>query len=180
MDKESLKLGGILGGIALCVALLLSVVNFATADIIEKRTQADEIAALKIVMPSAEEFKETDSNDCIAYDAISDGKHIGWCIKTSSVGYGGDITVIVGVKDGKVEGVSITDMDETPGLGARASEKSFISQYKDRTGKLAVSKDGGDIETISGATITSRAVTDAVNKALNAADKLDGGSGNGK
>ncbi len=180
MDKESLKLGGILGGIALCVALLLSVVNSATADVIAKRTQADETAALQVVMPSAGKFKETKAKGCTAYDALADGKHIGWCIKTSSPGYGGDITVIVGIKDGKVEGVSITDMDETPGLGARASEESFISQYKGKSGKLAVSKDGGKIEAISGATITSRAVTEAVNKALAAAEKLDGGVGNGK
>lgn len=180
MDKEVLKLGGILGGIALCVALLLSVVNSATADVIEKRTKADETAALKVVMPAAGEFKETKAKDCIAYDALSDGEHIGWCIKTSAPGYGGDITVIVGIKDGKVEGVSITDMDETPGLGARASENSFISQYTGKSGKLAVSKDGGEIEAISGATITSRAVTEAVNKALTAAENLNGGAENGK
>ncbi len=179
MDKESLKLGGILGGIALCIALLLSIVNTATADVIEKRTKADEVAALKVVMPSADDFKSIDSKEPIAYDALKDGEKIGVCIKTSAAGYGGDITVIVGIKDGKVEGVSITDMDETPGLGARASEESFISQYKGKSGKLAVSKDGGQIETISGATITSRAVTEAVNKALEAAEKLNGGADNG-
>lgn len=176
MDKESLKLGGILGGIALCIALLLAVVNTATADIIDKRTKADETAALKVVMPSADDFKEIKSDDYIAYDAIENGEKIGICIKTSAAGYGGDITVIVGIKDGKVEGVSITDMDETPGLGARASEENFIAQYKGKSGKLAVSKDGGKIETISGATITSRAVTDAVNKALETAEKLNGGA----
>ena len=64
MDKESLKLGGILGGIALCVALLLSVVNSATADVIAKRTQADETAALQVVMPSAGKFKETKAKGC--------------------------------------------------------------------------------------------------------------------
>lgn len=180
MDKESLKLGGILGGIALCIALLLSIVNTATADVIEKRTKADEVAALKVVMPSADDFESVDLDGFTAYNAVENGEKIGVCIKTSAVGYGGDITVIVGIKDGKVEGVSITDMDETPGLGARASEESYISQYKGKSGKLAVSKDGGKIEAISGATITSRAVTDAVNKALEAAEKLNGGADNGQ
>lgn len=178
MDKESLKLGGILGGIALCIALLLAIVNAATADVIEKRAKADETAALKVVMPSADNFKEIKSENYTAYEAFEKGEKKGVCIKTSAVGYGGDISVIVGIKDGKIEGVSITDMDETPGLGARASEKSFISQYKGKKGKFAVSKDGGKIETISGATITSRAVTEAVNKALETAESLNGGAEN--
>lgn len=90
---------------------------------------------------------------------------------TDKEGYGGDIQITVGITaDGTVNGISILSISETAGLGMRATEPAFYEQYKGKQAeKFVVSKDGGDgepIDALSGATITSRAVTGAVNAAL--------------
>lgn len=90
---------------------------------------------------------------------------------TDKEGYGGDIQITVGITtDGTVSGVSILSISETAGLGMRAQEASFQEQYVGKTtDKFYVSKDGGEgepIDAISGATITSRAFTGAVNTAI--------------
>ena len=180
MDKEVLKLGGILGAISLCVALLLAVANFATKDIIANRAAADEEAALKVVMEQADEFKEIKTDKGVVFEALNGGEKIGYCVKTSSAGYGGEITMVIGVADGKVTGVSITGMNETPGLGAKAEKPEFTNQYKGASGSVALDKNGGDIAAISGATITSKAVTEGVNTALAVAAELEGGAEDGE
>lgn len=90
---------------------------------------------------------------------------------TDGDGYGGDIQITVGITaDGTVNGISILSISETAGLGMKATEPAFYEQYQGKqTDKFVVSKDGGEgepIDALSGATITSRAVTDAVNAAL--------------
>ena len=90
---------------------------------------------------------------------------------TDKEGYGGDIQITVGITaDGTVNGVSILTINETAGLGMRAKEPVFYEQYQGKQAeKFVVSKDGGNgepIDALSGATITSRAVTGAVNAAL--------------
>lgn len=90
---------------------------------------------------------------------------------TDSEGYGGDIQITVGItSDGTVSGIAFLSISETAGLGMKAKEPSFYEQYEGKqTEKFAVSKDDGDgepIDALSGATITSRAVTGAVNVAL--------------
>lgn len=90
---------------------------------------------------------------------------------TDKEGYGGNIQITVGIqKDGTISGVSILSISETAGLGMRAQEPAFNQQYVGKnTDKFYVSKDGGEgepIDAISGATITSRAFTGAVNTAI--------------
>ncbi|MCI9217654.1 RnfABCDGE type electron transport complex subunit G [Lachnospiraceae bacterium 42-17] len=90
---------------------------------------------------------------------------------TDKEGYGGDIQITVGITaDGTVNGVSILSINETAGLGMRAKEPAFYEQYQGKQAeRFIVSKDGGagePIDALSGATITSRAVTGAVNAAL--------------
>ena len=90
---------------------------------------------------------------------------------TDKDGFGGSIQVTVGIQsDGTVNGISILSINETAGLGMKATEPAFYGQYEGKqTEKFVVSKDGGDgepIDALSGATITSRSVTGAVNAAL--------------
>ena len=90
---------------------------------------------------------------------------------TDKDGFGGSIQVTVGITgDGTVNGVSILSINETAGLGMKATEPAFYGQYEGKQAeKFVVSKDGGDgepIDALSGATITSRSVTGAVNAAL--------------
>ena len=102
----------------------------------------------------------------------TEGEAIGYAFTiTTAEGYGGDIQVTVGITaDGTVSGVSFLSISETAGLGMKATEASFYEQYVGvQTDQFYVSKDGGEgepIDALSGATITTRAVTGAVNAAL--------------
>lgn len=89
-------------------------------------------------------------------------------VTTEAKGYGGAIEVMTGIRpDGTVSGVTILSMSETPGLGAKTKESSFLRQYTGANAPdLAVNKDGGTVNAVSGATISSRAVTEAVNSAI--------------
>ena len=140
-----------------------------------KAEDVDQKAADKAVKDMG--VNATIDEVCTAGDA-------GYVITTTDKdGYGGDIQVSVGIQsDGTVTGVSFLSISETAGLGMKAKEPSFYEQYvgKNPT-KFAVSKDGGDgeqIDALSGATITSRAVTGAVNAALGYYQNAFGQGGN--
>ena len=153
---------------------------------------AAKAEAYKTVLPAAEIFEEAGSADALAAanteisglgygnvtvdEAVSgkdaSGAEVGYVVtSTSKDGYGGAITVSVGIEaDGTVSGIEFLTLAETAGLGMKATEPSFYNQYVNKQAdKFVVSKDGGDgeqIDALSGATITSRAVTGAVNAAL--------------
>nr|WP_294463642.1 RnfABCDGE type electron transport complex subunit G [uncultured Sellimonas sp.] len=117
-----------------------------------------------------------------AVEAKQGGETMGYVITaTDPNGYGGDIQVSVGIEtDGTVNGIAILSINETAGLGMKASEPEFYEQYSGKqTDHFYVSKDGGEgeeIDAISGATITSRAVTGAVNASLGYFQNVLGGS----
>ena len=97
--------------------------------------------------------------------------------ETSGKGYGGDVGLMVGIdtKDNKIIGVGVTTHAETPGMGAKAqTDPSFVAQFKELPleGQVNVTGDGGSINAISGATITSRAVCSATNDALKIYENL--------
>ena len=117
-----------------------------------------------------------------AVEAKQGSETIGYVITaTDPNGYGGDIQVSVGIQnDGTVNGIAILSINETAGLGMKASEPEFYEQYSGKqTDHFYVSKDGGEgeqIDAISGATITTRAVTGAVNASLGYYQNVLGGS----
>ena len=117
-----------------------------------------------------------------AVEAKQGGETIGYVITaTDPNGYGGDIQVSVGIQnDGTVNGIAILSINETAGLGMKASEPEFYELYSGKqTDHFYVSKDGGEgeqIDAISGATITTRAVTGAVNASLGYYQNVLGGS----
>ena len=102
-----------------------------------------------------------------------DGNVLGSVVVNVAKGYGGDISVMTGVdKDGKVTGVNILSHSETAGLGANAVKESFRDQFVGLVKGITVSKDKpgeNSIDALTGATVTSRAVTKAVNAAIEAA-----------
>jgi len=109
--------------------------------------------------------------------AVIGGQPRGVALESSGKGYGGDVGLMVGldVVDSKILGVGVTTMSETPGLGARAkTDPKFAAQYKGRklTEPVKVTQDGGPINAISGATITSRAVSSGVADALALYERL--------
>lgn len=108
---------------------------------------------------------------------VFDGEPRGVAFETSGKGYGGDVGLMVGidVKDSKLIGVGVTTHAETPGMGAKAkSDPSFVAQFKGLALEqpYKVTTDGGSINAISGATITSRAVSSAATDADKIYQKL--------
>ena len=176
----------ILTVITLVAGLGLGFVYEITKEPIAQAQEAAKKEAWQAVFPEAEldEFEAVDVDQKAADKVIKDlgikgsidevctvGED-GYVITTTdSEGYGWDIKITVGITaDGTVNGVSILSISETAGLGMKAKEPAFYEQYQGKqTEKFVVSKDGGDgepIDALSGATITSRAVTGAVNAAL--------------
>lgn len=147
---------------------LLAGVNQVTAPTIAANNAAAADRARSEVLPEADGFTEQTAPDgTVYYTAEKGGETVGYVFTTAAKGYGGDVEIMTGVDaEGKVTGVSILSIEETPGLGMNAKKDSFRDQYKGKSGELAVNKDGGEIVAITSATITSRAVTNAVNQAL--------------
>ena len=151
---------------------LLAAVNMVTSPIIdENNLKAADEARLQ-VLPDAYEFTASTTEDGKNYyTGTKDGETVGYVFTTSSSGYGGAVEVMTGVKaDGTVSGISILTINETPGLGMNAAKDSFTGQYSGKTGPFTVVKNSAssenDILAITSATITSNAVTKAVNEAL--------------
>ena len=110
------------------------------------------------------------------YTGITEARLVGYVVDVITNGYGGELEIIMGVgTDGKICAVKILNSSETAGLGAKASEPEFTDKYKGKNTILSVVKneeaDFDEIEAISGATITSEAVTRAVNTGLEAVGK---------
>ena len=155
------------------VAALLGFVNYLTEDRIEALQAEKAREAMQEVLP-AQEYEEltvTKAGINAAYRA--DG--LGYVVNVSVNGFGGEINMMVGVDmDGKVTGISIVSHSETASLGANCVREDFRSQYVGAEGNLAVSKDGGTIEALTGATVSSRAVTNGVNLALEFVKEVQG------
>lgn len=170
------KIGGILFLITAVAALLLAVINNKTAPLIAQNQEKKQTQSMQTVMPQADAFEKLSlpqANDQIkdAYTAKdAAGALKGICVIVESLGYGGPIQMAVGIDAScKVTGVDLISLSETPGLGANATKDSFKSQYAGKTAKISVVKSGAaenEINAMSGATITSKAVTEGVNQAL--------------
>ena len=185
----------VIAAITLLAGLALSGVFSMTADSIEEQKRAENAASFQAVLPDAATFSFSQDLDA-AIEALpakeygsgkfgkmtirsaalgvdASGNPCGYVISaTSGDGMEGDITLSMGIDmDGKILGIAFTELNETPGLGMKAEEPAFIEQF---TGKaetqLKLVKGGAsgsnEIDSISGATITSRAVVNAVNAGL--------------
>ena len=162
--------GGVLG-------LVYGVTKDAIAEVDQKKNEA----AIQAVLPLENVTYKADTMKfnyegvdltfpCnLAYDA--NGNFQGAAVKTNEGGFGGKIDMMVGfLADGTIKGTSVLSHAETPGLGANMTGK-FKDQFVDKNPasyKLTVTKDGGDVDAITAATITSRAFSKAVNKAYQA------------
>ncbi|SKA80726.1 electron transport complex protein RnfG [Clostridium sp. USBA 49] len=175
--KENFKLGGILLIIAATAGLLLGAAHSITLKPIAKQEQMSKAAAMKEILPEASEFKvkEVTLSGTIkeVNEGLTSGKTSGYVITVTPKGYGGTIQLMVGISTkGNVEGIKILSHSETPGLGANAPQPKFSGQFKGKSidKKLEVVKkapsNSNEIEAITGATITSRAVTNGVNEAI--------------
>lgn len=176
---EIVRVGIILFVITAVAALILAMVNNVTAPVIAEQEKAKMQNAMAEVLPGADAFEEVpleisaESNVTEIYKADR-----GYVVFAAPKGYGGEITMAVGVdNDNKVAGISIISQSETAGLGAKCVEKAWQEQFIGKTENIKVSKNGAndnEIDAISSATITSKAVTKGVNEAISAVKTLGG------
>ena len=159
--------------ICLVVTALLAVTNNITAEQIAENEAQSKQNSMFTVLPDAAEFEEIEADVCYLGKDQS-GSVVGYAISTSTQGYGGRVKVMTGIgTDGTIVGVDVFyNDDETPGLGKNTSNRSFTDQYQGLTVKedIIVSKDdrtgnAQTVDAVTSATISSRAVTKAVNEA---------------
>ena len=168
---------------AVCAAVL-AYVNKCTKDRIANLTTEKTAAAAKAVLPSSVTAldKKADPSDpslevVVGYADAAKTKVVGYAAPgLSKKGYGGEIRLMVGLTpDRKVVTYRPLAANETPGLGAKLGDQEFSKQFNDKDGTaLKVKKDGGEIDAITGATITSRAVCEAIADACARVDRIEG------
>lgn len=173
-EKKSSQAGyyiriiGTLFVITTVVALLLALVNLLTKPTIDRRAAEKKAAAMEQVMPGAQ-FTSVDQlpqmDGILEMQEAMSGQDVkGYCVQVETNGFGGAMELMVGVdKNGVVTGVTILSHAETLNTDKHGE---LIERYAGSAGELTIVKDGGTIEAISGATVTSRAVTRGVNSAL--------------
>ena len=179
MKKDSfIKDALVLTAITLISGLLLGAVYAETKDTIAEAIREKTNAAYKVVLDAhdydADSLKEKLEKASLSEAILAKGESgntVGYVLKGQAAGYGGAVVVVVGVSsDLKVTGISFPEtLPETAGLGQKATLPEFYEQFKGKGTKLSVKKGGGagenEIDAISGATITSTAVTNVVNAA---------------
>ena len=187
--NSMVKVGGTLLIICAVASFLLAGTNKITAPVIEERSIQANNELRQSVLPDASDFKQVDASAfngagsglvVEAYEGLNGSETAGYTFKATPSGYGGAIEVIVGIStDGTITGVDIGSMSETAGLGAKSKDDAFKGQY---TGKavatpLEVAKGSASADNqilaISGATISSTAVTDGVNAAIDVFNVLN-------
>jgi electron transport complex protein RnfG len=178
MKKENtalyiLRLTATLLAICAVVALALAGVNAITAKKIAENKEQKTKEALQQVLPGAAVFEEisfTDASGLVT--KVYQDPAVGYAVEVAPNGFGGAITMMVGVSfEGKVLGISIISHAETPGLGAVAAAGTdkgvaFREQFKGLISGITVGDGENQIAAISGATISSKAVANGVNVAL--------------
>ena len=154
----------------------LAGVNAITADRIAAIQAEKTQKAIAQVLPGPGTPEEVplpaDAPVAAVYRLAPEGEPVRYAVEVRPAGFGGEISMMVGVVEtGEILGIAIIDHSETAGLGAVAAAdtakgRQFRDQFPGLSGTLAVKKDGGTVDAISGATVTSRAVTQGVNTAL--------------
>lgn len=177
--NQIVKLALVLFAVAAIMALVLGFVNEMTKDRIAEIAAEKTAKAYANVLPADDYTTELTVDDATITKMVlakNGGEEVGYVAETTFSGAQGMITMVVGLDQDLVcTGVYITAHSETSGLGAKAAETNegaWRDNLLNHGDGLALAKDGGDIEAISGATITSRAVTNEVQAVINAAKAL--------
>ncbi len=178
--EDIIKPVGVLLAICIIIPLALSVTNKVTAKKIAELENENSKKNMQSLV-SADDFEKCSDGGIEYYTAIKGGDTAAYIFTESAKGYGGDVSVMTAVKpDGTVVGVAILDVsNETPGLGQNAAKESFYSQYAGLKKGVSLLKNGAkaennEVDAVTGATITSTAVTRAVNTALDDFEKVKG------
>lgn len=149
----------------------VNALNASLATIFEDQAAADEI-----------DFEELDAGDQTIYEASSDGQLLGYAVRIQTPGYGGPITMLVGLSpDGEdILGISVVEQVETPGLGGNITQEEFRAQFDELAAGEPITyvknvdprKEDNQVQALSGATITSAAVVDGINEHVGPAREI--------
>ncbi len=146
---------------------LLIMVDTVTRDLIEENKRAEFEKNLKVQFPKLDHYVELEDLDVYIVENETNAT-LGYAFTVIGKGYGGEIEMLVGIENdaATIRGLSVITHGETPGLGAKITEPWFQEQFQGKSvNDLALTKDGGEIDAITGATISSSAVVDAVKEA---------------
>lgn len=173
----------------ICVAAgaVLALVKNATSEPIQQARDTQQQEAIKDVLPEFDELqmekkavetpsvqsifhKQAAADSLVLYHAFKDGEPVGTAVETfTNKGFSGEIRMMVGfLSDGSIYKSCVLSHAETPGLGSKITEPNFYKHFEGKHPdqfKLQVKKDGGDVQAITAATISSRAYCDALNTA---------------
>lgn len=178
---EIIKPVVVLLAICIVIPLALAVTNAVTSERIAELEAKNETATMKQLI-KAENFPKATykgEEEFDYYIAKQGGERVGYIFITSAKGYGGAVSVMTAVNnDGTVKSVAILDAsNETPGLGQNVTKEAFYSQFDGKKNGVKVVKNGAisennEINAVTGATISSTAVTKAVNEAQQRFEKI--------
>ncbi len=164
--------------IVVCISVIaLNIIDSMTVDLIEEAKQETINELLKEQFPEQEESEFNEDNE--VYSILVNGTVVGYAFMIEATGYGGPIEILVALEnttpaedDIILRGISIISNTETPGLGAKITEESFLEQFSGiNVNDVQLKSEGGNIDAISGATISSSAVVDAIQKEAGAKAK---------
>jgi electron transport complex protein RnfG len=182
--REIIRLTTVLTLVSIVAALMLSQVYSLTREPIAYQKRLEKMRAIKAVLPAYDNEPDKDFVELVAgknrqgeeakivfYRAKIEEKINGVAfLVTSNEGYSGNIEIMLGITpEGTVTGIEVLTHAETPGLGAKIVDEKFRNQMKERNltnTNWTVKKDGGDIDQITGATISPRAVVKAIKEGL--------------
>lgn len=176
--REMLRMVVVLSLICGLSGLTLATVRDATRDriVLQELTFVQGPAIRQVLGPTdnnpiadRKTFTAPDGQAVTVFPALRGGKLAGVALETFGKGYGGNLGVMVGFSttDDTLTGIGITTMKETPGVGSRTTLPSFTAQFSGKkAANMALTKNGGDVDAVSGATISSTAAVEAVNKAV--------------
>lgn len=181
MKSTLMNMVAVLFGITLVASAGVGLVNMITVDPIARAEEQAKADALRQVLPAfdktTDEGLTIDEIPVTVFTATRDGEVAGYAVEAlSKNGFGGEVRLMVGfAPGGEVLNVNVLRQTETPGLGTKMAEQDNVllrsvrgknlEQMKLVDGKLAVKKDGGDVDALTAATISSRAYVDAINRA---------------
>lgn len=175
-SNQIVKLALILFLVSAITAGILGFVNLLTKDKIDEQNRAATAKAYNEVLPYDGEYEPVmnyGAETAPIVDKISKAGDTGYVVELTFSGAQGYITAAVGVDiNGTVTGVSVISHGETPSLGSRITESTFRDMFVGVTAGVALSKNGGSVEAITSATISSQAMIDAVNAAISAVSSL--------
>lgn len=175
---EIIKVGLILFAITAISAAVLALADSYTRPVIEENNKIAQNEAMKKVLPEADDFQKLEFTQTATVDEVYISEN-GYAVKVSPKGYGGEIGMIVGIDNELlVTGVEIITQSETAGLGANCKTPEFRQRFIGKTENIKVVKNGAkdnEVDAISSATITTKAVTLGVNEAISTVKSIKEG-----